>query len=71
METQLHADADGYVMCPHRGEISGEWCEGCPDRLSIDGHGDRVVVVCEVGPPHGLTGGERLSPLHDVPELWR
>lgn len=71
METELHADGDGYVLCPHRGEVSVEWCEGCPDQVSIEGDRGRVVVVCEVGPPYGPTGDEHLSPLRDVPELWR
>lgn len=75
MVMELHADIDGYVRCPRRGEISAEWCQGCPDRVSIDRDGDRLVVVCAVDPDAalagGLGGGAGISALGEVPDLWR
>lgn len=67
--TRLHANTDGYVLCPRRGEVSVEWCEGCPYRVRIEQRGDSVVVVCEAGP--GALFDAWAGPLRDVPELWR
>ena len=71
MEQHLVSDADGYVQCPHRGQISAEWCEGCPDMVSIDEDGAGIVVVCVGGPPHGRAEMGTASPLREVPDLWR
>lgn len=68
-ETELHANDDGFVLCPRRGEISAEWCEGCPFMTRIEHHGDRKVIVCEPGEVSAdevWTAGMR-----DVPDLWR
>lgn len=63
---ELHADMDGYVLCPRRGEISGEWCEGCPDLVNIERSGGRVVVMCDAEKTVGHY--DRSSPLRD--DLW-
>jgi hypothetical protein len=71
MESEVQADAEGYVVCPRRGDISVEWCEGCPHRLSIQSHGGRIVVVCAAGPQSRRVGDVSSSLLRDVPDLWR
>ena len=67
--TELHEDMDGYVVCPRRGCISVEWCEGCPDRVGTEHRGGRAVVVCtaEAGDGADRRGS---SPLRDLPEIW-
>lgn len=65
---EIRADDDGYVVCPRRGEISVEWCAGCPFRLHIDDGGDRVVVTCGAEPLAGV--GSWPSVLRDVPDMW-
>lgn len=70
MEMKLHADPDGYLACPRRGQISAEWCEGCPYRLSVDSVGDRIVVECAAAQQVGVAGTTS-SALRDVPDLWR
>lgn len=68
-ETLLPANDDGYVLCPRRGEISVEWCEGCPFLTRTEQHGDRMVVVCE---PGDVSADEVwTSAMRDVPDLWR
>jgi len=71
VETELHVDADGYLACPRRGDISVEWCEGCPHRRSIAGNGERTVVVCVADPEEVTALDGRSSPLCDVPDIWR
>jgi len=67
--TELYLDDDGYVSCPRRGDISAEWCEGCPFLTRIERSGGRVVVVCDPGPRAAdLTWS---SGMRDVPDLWR
>ena len=46
MSIELHGNADGYVLCPLRGEISVDRCEGCPYRASVHRSGLRAVVTC-------------------------
>lgn len=70
MEMELHADPDGYIACPQRGQISAEWCEGCPYRFSVDSVGNRIVVECAAAPQIGAAGTTS-SALRDVPDLWR
>jgi hypothetical protein len=61
----------GYVDCPRRGEISVEWCLGCPYLLRLDHLDDgRTVVHCDAD-PDPLAGGHATdNPLHEVPALW-
>ncbi len=67
--TELPGNSDGYVLCPLRGEVSAEWCEGCPFRMTVDRSGDRPVVVCDPspGPAHPMWW----SPLRDLPDIWK
>lgn len=66
--TELHANSDGYVLCPIRGEVSVEWCEGCPFRIDLDDHGGRVVVVCDPGPD--ALRDAWAGPLREDPPPW-
>lgn len=70
MEMELHADPAGYVVCPRRGQISVEWCDGCPYRLSVDSVGGRIVVACAAAPLPG-TVATAAGALRDLPDLWR
>lgn len=68
-EIELHANDDGYVRCPRRGEISTEWCEGCPFLTRVERSGGRTVIVCE---PGDLSADLVWSSgMRDVPEIWR
>jgi hypothetical protein len=68
----LSTNQNDRIICPLRGEISVEWCLGCPRRVSVDYLGHQTVIVCDPGiaperyrDPHGAAAGW----LQDVPEI--
>ena len=71
MTTRLTTDIAGYLACPRRGDISVDWCSGCPVRVDITDTPDGVVIVlCDSEPSRGPGHSGSASPLRDLPALW-
>lgn len=64
---RLTTDSQGFVECPRRGEISAEWCEGCPRRVHLEGSATAPdAVVCVPGTDVAPTTWE---PMRFPPDL--